>query len=74
MAARSLTFDPTGAKLYVGLKNEICLFDVNIPGRTCTKRKTLSSKEDGGLSGIISSIAVRKIILIDYSAKYQIPY
>ena len=60
VAARSLTFDPTGLKLYVGLKNEICIFDTNIPGRVCTKRKTYASKEDGGLSGIISSIAVRK--------------
>ena len=53
-----MTFDPTGQKLYVGIKNEICIFDVNIPGRTCTKRKTYGSKEDGGLKGIVSSIAV----------------
>ena len=58
VAARSVTFDPTGQKLYVGIKNEICIFDVNIPGRTCTKRKTYGSKEDGGLKGIVSSIAV----------------
>ena len=64
-----MTFDPTGQKLYVGIKNEICIFDVNIPGRTCTKRKTYGSKEDGGLKGIVSSIAVsvEALLLIDYS-------
>jgi hypothetical protein len=36
VAARSLAFDPHGEKLYVGLKNEIRVFDVNIPGSTVT--------------------------------------
>ena len=57
VAARSVAFDPTGQKIYVGLKSEIRIFDVSIPGRECIKRKTFT-KEDGGISGIISSIAV----------------
>ena len=68
VAARSLAFDPTGQKLYVGLKNEICIFDVAIPGRKCVKRKTFTAK-DGGLNGIISSIAVSN--LIKYASKFS---
>lgn len=61
VAARSLSFDPSGSRLFVGLKNEIRIFDVNIPGRNCEVRKTFTKKrklnEQPGLSGIISCIA-----------------
>ena len=66
VAARSVTFDPTGQKLYVGLKSEISIFDVNVPGRKCIKRKTFSNKEDGGLSGIISTIAVSNLSIFNF--------
>jgi hypothetical protein len=61
VSARSLCFDPFGEKLYVGLKNEIRVFDVNIPGRNCEVRKTFQKKRklnEVGLTGIISCIAV----------------
>lgn len=57
VAGRSLAFDPTGSKLFVGLRNEIRIFDVNIPGRDCEVRKTFSKKRkltEPGLNGIIS--------------------
>ena len=56
-AARSLAFDPSGTKLYAGMKNQIRIFDVSIPGRDCDTIKTFDKKE-GGQSGIISCIAV----------------
>merc|ERR1712001_702016 len=56
-AARSLAFDPSGTKLYAGMKNQIRIFDVSIPGRDCDSIKTFDKKE-GGQSGIISCIAV----------------
>ena len=56
-AARSLAFSPQGDKLYAGLKNEVRVFDVNVPGRECETRKTYT-KQDGGTAGIVSSIAV----------------
>ena len=56
VAARSLNFHPTGHKLIAGLKNQIRIFDVNLPGRDCETFNTFT-KEDGGLSGIVSSIA-----------------
>ena len=58
VAARSVTFDPSGQKIYVGLKNEVCIFDVNIPGKKCIKRKTVGTENHGSLTGVISSIAV----------------
>ena len=61
VAGRSLAFNPTGSKLFVGLRNEIRIFDVDIPGRDCEVRKTFSKKrklnDEPGLNGIISSIA-----------------
>ena len=56
VAARSLCFNPSGDKLVAGLKNQIRIFDVAIPGRQCETVKTFDKKE-GGLGGIISSIA-----------------
>ena len=61
VAARSLNFDPTGHKLIAGLKNQIRIFDVNVPGRDCESFSTFT-KEDGGLSGIISSIAFNPVM------------
>lgn len=58
VAAKSLCFDPCGEKLYAGLKNEVRIFDVAIPGRKCQVRKTFTKKEGTGLSGIISAIAI----------------
>ena len=55
VAARSINFDPSGHKLIAGLKNQIRIFDVNVPGRDCQTIQTFT-KNDGGLSGIISSI------------------
>lgn len=57
VAAKSLCFSPNGDKLVAGLKNEIRVFDVAVPGRDCETVKTFTKKE-GGLPGIISSIAV----------------
>ena len=57
VSAHSLAFDPTGTRLYAGLKNEIRIFDVSQPGRKCSQRKTWSKKE-GGQPGIVSCIAV----------------
>ena len=57
VAARSIRFNPSGTKLVAGLKNQIRIFDVAVPGRVCETVKTFDKKE-GGLSGIISSIAV----------------
>jgi hypothetical protein len=34
VSAQSICFDPFGEKLYAGLKNEIRIFDVNVPGKT----------------------------------------
>jgi hypothetical protein len=61
VAAQSLAFDPTGTKLFVGLRNEIRVFDVAVPGRDCEVRKTVPKKRKRdpiGLPGIVSSIAV----------------
>lgn len=57
VSAHSLAFDATGTRLYAGLKNELRIFDVNLPGRKCTQRKTWTKKE-GGQPGIVSCIAV----------------
>lgn len=57
VAAYSLAFDPHGQKLFAGLKNEIRIFDISIPGRDCETRKTWT-KQSQGPSGIISCIAV----------------
>ena len=57
VAARSLRFNPSGTKLFAGLKNQIRIFDVAVPGRDCEAVKTFDKKE-GGLGGIISAIAV----------------
>jgi WD40 repeat protein len=57
-SAHSLAFDVTGQHLYAGLKNELRIFDVSVPGRKCVTRKTWSRKTEGGLHGIISCIAV----------------
>ena len=67
-AARSLAFDPSGTKLYAGMKNQIRIFDVSIPGRDCDTIKTFDKKE-GGQSGIISCIAV-SIITADLIRKF----
>ncbi|TRY79750.1 hypothetical protein TCAL_09896 [Tigriopus californicus] len=56
VAAYSLAFDPHGQKLFAGLKNEIRIFDISIPGRDCEIRKTWT-KQAHGPSGIISCIA-----------------
>ncbi len=56
-AARSLCFNPSGSKLVAGMKNQIRIFDTAIPGRDCDTVVTFD-KTNGGLSGIISSIAV----------------
>ena len=61
VAARSIRFNPSGTKLVAGLKNQIRIFDVAVPGRVCETVKTFDKKE-GGLSGIISSIAVSSIV------------
>ena len=37
-------------------RNQIRIFDVNVPGRVCQTIQTFT-KNDGGLSGIVSSIA-----------------
>ena len=58
VAARSLCFSPSGDRLIAGLKNQVRIFDVGIPGRDCQTVKTFTKKE-GGLGGIISAIAVR---------------
>ena len=55
VASKSLCFNPQGTKLIAGLKNQIRIFDVSVPGRDCETVKTFDKKE-GGLSGIISSI------------------
>ena len=60
VAARCLAFDPSGTRLVAGLKNQIRIFDVSIPGRDCDTIKTFDKKE-GGQGGIISSIAVNSI-------------
>ena len=60
VAARSLRFNPSGSKLVAGLKNQVRIFDVAIPGRDCETVKTFDKKE-GGLGGIISAIAVSMI-------------
>ena len=60
VAARSLRFNPSGTKLVAGLKNQVRIFDVAIPGRDCETVKTFDKKE-GGLGGIISAIAVSMI-------------
>eukprot|EP00095_Tigriopus_kingsejongensis_P008495 maker-scaffold18_size714446-snap-gene-6.28 protein:Tk08495 transcript:maker-scaffold18_size714446-snap-gene-6.28-mRNA-1 annotation:"hypothetical protein BRAFLDRAFT_277111" len=59
VAAYSVAFDPQGQRLYAGLKNEIRVFDVAVPGRDCLSRRTWS-KEISGPSGMISSIAVSR--------------
>ena len=61
VAARSLNFDPSGHKLIAGLKNQIRIFDVNVPGRDCQSFTTFT-KADGGLGGIISSIAFNPVM------------
>ena len=61
VAARSIRFNTSGTKLVAGLKNQIRIFDVAVPGRVCETVKTFDKKE-GGLSGIISSIAVSSIV------------
>ena len=66
VAARSLRFNPSGTKLVAGLKNQIRIFDVSIPGRDCEIVKTFDKKE-GGLGGIISSIAVSFILANKFS-------
>ena len=78
IAARSLRFNPSGTKLFAGLKNQIRIFDVSVPGRDCETVKTFDKKE-GGLGGIISSIAVSlkynkslHILHIGYSTKYEV--
>ena len=70
VAARSLRFNPSGSKLVAGLKNQVRIFDVAIPGRDCETVKTFDKKE-GGLGGIISAIAV-SIIDFKFSAMLKI--
>ena len=58
VAGRSVAFDALGQRLFVGLKNQLDIFDVSRPGRhPVTSRKTWTKKE-GGQSGIISALAV----------------
>ena len=62
-AARSLCFNPSGSKLLAGLKNQIRIFDVGIPGRDC-ETVTLFDKKDSseGLCGIISAMAFNPVM------------
>ena len=63
VAARSLAFNPSGTKLLAGLKNQIRIFDVSVPGRDCDTIKTFDKKE-GGQAGIISCITVSFLMQI----------
>ena len=51
-----MAFDPTGERLYAGLKNQLRIFNVGEPGRDCVKRP-IHNKKDGGVGGIVSCIA-----------------
>ncbi len=57
-SAYSVGFDHAGGKIYAGLKNEVRIFDISVPGKFSESRKTWVKKEVGGQKGIISSIAV----------------
>lgn len=41
-AARSVAFDPCGERLYCGFKNCVRIFDVGVPGRSCSNRNLKS--------------------------------
>ncbi len=57
-AARCVNFDPDGTRLLAGLKNQVRIFDVAIPGRDCETLHTFEkNSSDKCLTGIISSIA-----------------
>ena len=58
-SAHSVAFSADGTKLYAGLKNDLRVFDVSIPGKACEQR-TVWSRKEGGQAGIISTIAVRQ--------------
>ena len=65
--ARCLCFSPQGDQIYAGLKNEIRVFRVDNPGRDCDTVKTFS-KQDGGLSGIVSALCSNPALSKVYAA------
>lgn len=64
-----MAFDVHGHKLYAGLKNEIRVFDVSVPGRDHLAARKTWTKKEGGQAGIVSCIAVRQFSLVN-----DIPY
>lgn len=64
ISALSVTCDPTGEHILAGYDEEIRIFDLGQPGRSCSSFKTLQSTRKGkrkqveGQRGLISSLAV----------------
>ncbi|XP_065178596.1 telomerase Cajal body protein 1-like [Sycon ciliatum] len=56
-AAHSLQFSADGSKLYCGFDGIVRIFDTGRPGRDCIQR-SVTSKKQASLSGIVSCIAV----------------
>ncbi|GIY32614.1 telomerase Cajal body protein 1 [Caerostris extrusa] len=55
IAARSLSFDTDGQRIFCGFEKTVRIFDVNLPGRHCEVRPTFAKKS--GQIGIISCFA-----------------
>lgn len=53
-APYSLSFDPTGTKLYCGFDKILRIFDVSRPGRDYVEVTTAGKRQAGGQSGILS--------------------
>ena len=57
-AAHSLSFDPSGGKIYCGFERCVRIFDIARPGRECETRPTCKSRKSrDGQRGIISCFA-----------------
>lgn len=54
VAANSVAFSSDGAKIVCGYDKCIRIFDLSIPGRTCSSHSTFTKKTRRGLKGIIS--------------------
>ncbi|KAG9454328.1 hypothetical protein H6P81_007232 [Aristolochia fimbriata] len=55
-AAFSVSFNPSGTKLYAGYNKSLRVFDVHRPGRDFEQRSTLQGNKEGQ-SGIVSAIS-----------------
>ncbi|KAJ9591397.1 hypothetical protein L9F63_002003 [Diploptera punctata] len=67
-SANSLTFSPSGEKLYCGFKNFIRVFNTNYPGRECTIRNLKRQFPTQKQTGIISCISVNPALPNIYAA------